>query len=356
MSDVEAGTTRRTILAGDDVLALVELFDGERESVLARCDHAFDPDPDDRAIPLEVPRFWAGLVLLETGELLGTMSWRPVPHIASVAGIGWNQGFHLLPGVRGRGLSSRAGVLLARHLFATTDMDRIQAMTDPENVPARRGLEGAGFRLEGLVRGIMLRGGERRDLLSYSLLRSDLASIDGAREVLGQRGGVVLARARPGDRRAVVSASDRAFAPDQDGRLSPAAPRATSHAAVLDAATGHLLGVVGWHAVGYGDTFGCAAWHLEAEVVPDAHGRGVGTTAQRLLVEHLFATTAVDRVEAGVDVDDEEGRRALEKAGFRLDGVIRGARLRGGLRRDMVLYGILRSDVEPNTVAPQGIS
>ncbi|HEX6354473.1 GNAT family protein [Actinophytocola sp.] len=354
-SDVDAGTARK-ILASDDVLALVELVDGERESVRSRCVDPFEPDPDDRPVPLEVPRFWAGLMLLETGELLGTMSWRPVPHIVTVAGIGWNQGFYMLPGVRGRGLSSRAGLLLARHLFATTEMDRIQAVTDPENTPARRGLEGAGFRLEGLVRGIERRGGQSRDLLSYSLLRSDLESIDGEREVLAQRDGVVLARARPGDGRAVASASDRAFALDQDGRMSPEAPRATSRAAVLDAATGSLLGLVSWHAVGHGTTFGCAAWNIEADVVPDARGRGVGTTAQRLLVEHLFATTDVDRVESGVDVDDEAGRRALEKAGFRRDGVIRGARLRGGQRRDMALYGILRTDLhEPNTVASQGM-
>lgn len=350
----QVGTSQRTVLVSDDVLALVELFDGERESVLARCDHTLDPDPDDRPIPLEVPRFWAGLALLETGELLGTMSWRPVPHIASVSGIGWNQGFHLLPGARGRGLSSRGGVLLARHLFATTEMDRIQAVTAPENLPARRGLEGAGFRLEGMVRGIARRGGEIRNMLLYSMLRSDLASLDGEREVLAQRDGLVLAQARPGDRRAVAAMTDRAFEPDQDSRISPEAPRATSLAAVLDAASGRLFGLLSWHAVGHGDSFGCAAWNIGAELVPDAHSGGAGATAHRLLAEHLFVTTDVDRVEAGVDVDDEVARRTLESAGFQRDGVLRGARQRGGRRCDLVLYGMLRSDVdEMATIVPR---
>jgi RimJ/RimL family protein N-acetyltransferase len=354
MSSVNAELTRRTILASDDVLALVELFDGERETVLAQCDHTFDPDPDPRPTPLEVPRFWAGLVHLESGELLGTMSWRPVPHVATLSGIGWNQGFHLLPGVRGRGLSARGGLLLARHLFATTGVDRIQAMTDPENVPARRGLEGAGFRLEGAVRGVLRRDGVSRDLLLYSLLRSDLESGDGEREVLARRDDVVLARARPTDRRAVVAVSEGGYAPDQDTRLAPGAPQQPSRGAVLDAKTGRLLGVVSWRAVGHGDTFGCTAWNIGAELVPDADGPGVGSTAQRLLAEHLFATTGLDRVEAGVDVDDVAGRRALEKAGFRRDGVIRGAWVRGGRRRDMVLYGLLRTDLDaPQVVAPQ---
>jgi RimJ/RimL family protein N-acetyltransferase len=347
MSGVHAGVSRRTILISDDVVALVELLDGEREDVLARCDDTFDPDPDDRPIPLQVPRFWAGLVLLETGELLGTMSWRPVPHLASVAGIGWNQGFHLLPAARGLGLSHRGGLLLARYLFQTTEMDRIQAICDVANVSARRGLEGTGFRLEGVLRGIGRRGGERQDMASYSLLRSDLEHLTGGeREVLARRDGVVLARSLPGDRRAVRAVSDGAFALDRDGRLSPEAPLQPSRGAVLDAETGRLLGLVSWHAVGHGGTFGCAAWDIGIELVPDARGRGVGTTAQRLLAEHLFATTGLDRVEAGMDVDNVAEQRALEKAGFRRDGVIRGAQLRGGRRRDMVLYGMLRTDLD----------
>jgi len=336
------GPDRRTILASDDVVALVELFDGEREDVAARCDNSLDPDPDDRPIPIEVPRFWAGLMLLETGELLGTMSWRPVPHMASLTGIGWNQGFHLLPTARGRNLSTHGGRLLARHLFATSDVDRIQAVTDPDNVPAWRGMERAGFTFEGRLRGIARRGGERRDYLLYSLLRSELDAAE--REPLARRDGVVLARARPDDRRTVAAASDGAFAPDRDNRVSPAAPQPLSRGAVLDEETGRLLGVVSWRAVSYGDTFGCAAWHIDVELVPDAGG--AGTIVQRLLAEHLFATTGLDRVETTADVDDLAGQRALEESGFWREGVVRGAQVRDGRRRDVVLYGVLRTGLD----------
>jgi RimJ/RimL family protein N-acetyltransferase len=346
------GLARRTVLASDDVVALVELLDGEQEFVLAECDHTFDPDPDNRPIPLEVPRFWAGLVLIETGELLGTMSWRPVPHHTALSGIGWNQGFHLLPSAQGRRLSARGGQLLARHLFATTELDRIQAFTDVDNVPARRGLESAGFTPEGVLRKILRQGGESRDALLYSLLRSDMDPADGKREVLAQRNGVVLARAWPGDRREVAAVSDRPFAPDQDKRASPEVPRVPFRGAVLDAENDTLLGVVSWHAVAYGATFGCAAWNIGIELVPDARGRDVGTTVGRLLAEHLFATTELDRVEAGVDVDNAAERQALENAGFQKDGVIRGARPRGGRRRDVVLYGILRNDLENSNELP----
>jgi len=346
MTGVDAGPARRTILASDDKVALVELFDGERETIAAQSDHKFDSDPDDRPVPIEVPRFWAGLMLLETGELLGSMSWRPVPHLAELGGIGWNQGFHLLPNARGRNLSARGGLLLARHLFAMSEVDRIQAVTDPDNVPACRGLERAGFHREGRVRGITRRGGELGDLVMYSLLRSDLARYEGEREVLGQRDGVVLAVARPADGRVVAAASDGAFAIDRDDRVVPDPPQTPSHGVVLDAETGHLLGMVSWRAVSYGATFGCAAWNIGIELVPEARGRGVGTTAQRMLTEHLFATTGLDRVEAGVDVDNVAESRALEKAGFQRDGVVRGAQVRDGRRRDVALYGILRTDLD----------
>jgi ribosomal protein S18 acetylase RimI-like enzyme len=121
---------------------------------------------------------------------------------------------------------------------------------------------------------------------------------------------------------------------------------------VVDTATGERLGLVNWLPVMYGPTTGCVAWNIGIGLLPSARGRGVGTTAQRLLVEHLFATTPYYRIEAGTDVENIAEQRALEKAGLRREGVIRGAHTRGGVRRDMVMYSILRTDlVEPSPSA-----
>src|SRR5436190_508877 len=139
MSTAEDWMDRRTVLASDGVVALVEVSDAEAEDIVDRCDLTFDHDPDDRPVPVAVPRFWAGIVVEETGELLGAMSWRPVPHLTVLSGIAWNQGFQLLPETRGRGLSKRCGMLLTRYLFETTGVDRVQAITDVQNVAAWRG-------------------------------------------------------------------------------------------------------------------------------------------------------------------------------------------------------------------------
>jgi len=117
---------------------------------------------------------------------------------------------------------------------------------------------------------------------------------------------------------------------------------------VVDTVTGERLGLVNWLPVMYGPTMACVAWNIGIGLLPSARGRGVGTLAQRLLVEHLFATTPYDRIEADTEVLNIAEQRALEKAGLRREGVLRGVHPRDGIRRDVVKYGILRTDlVEP---------
>jgi RimJ/RimL family protein N-acetyltransferase len=106
------------------------------------------------------------------------------------------------------------------------------------------------------------------------------------------------------------------------------------------------VGDVSWHAVGYGGNAGSTAYNIGIELVSMARGRGIGTIAQRLLAEHLFATTAVHRVEASTDVTNVAEQRALESAGFIREGVLRGAQFRGdGIHHDLVSFSILRTDL-----------
>jgi RimJ/RimL family protein N-acetyltransferase len=113
---------------------------------------------------------------------------------------------------------------------------------------------------------------------------------------------------------------------------------------VLD--DGAPVGDLSWHQVGYGGNAGSVAFNLGIEVSAEARGRGIGTIAQRLLAEHLFATTSVHRIEAGTDVANIAEQRALERAGFTREGVLRGAQYRAdGIHHDLVSYAILRTDL-----------
>ncbi|MFJ5708218.1 MULTISPECIES: GNAT family N-acetyltransferase [unclassified Streptomyces] len=85
-------------------------------------------------------------------------------------------------------------------------------------------------------------------------------------------------------------------------------------------------------------------WSLAIGLVPSARGRGIGTTAQRLLVEYLFAHTRADRIQAWTDVANLAEQRALEKAGFVKEGVLRSAVWRDGRWNDLAIYSTLRSE------------
>jgi RimJ/RimL family protein N-acetyltransferase len=85
-------------------------------------------------------------------------------------------------------------------------------------------------------------------------------------------------------------------------------------------------------------------WEIGVIMVPHARGRGDGTEAHRLLARYLFAQTTAHRIEAGTEVANVAEQRALEKAGFTREGVMRGTGFRNGAWRDGVLYSLLRTD------------
>jgi len=73
-------------------------------------------------------------------------------------------------------------------------------------------------------------------------------------------------------------------------------------------------------------------------------GQGIGTEAQRLLVAYLFDHTRVHRIQAFTDAGNQAEQRALEKAGFRREGVIWEAQWRAGEWHDQVLFAVLRPE------------
>jgi RimJ/RimL family protein N-acetyltransferase len=104
-----------------------------------------------------------------------------------------------------------------------------------------------------------------------------------------------------------------------------------------------FIGEVSWHRVSTGPV--SFTFNFGIALMATARGHGHGTRAQRLLAEYLFAHTLVNRVEASTEVDNVAERRSLEKAGFTLEGVVRGACFRAGRWRDMASYSMVRADL-----------
>jgi RimJ/RimL family protein N-acetyltransferase len=107
---------------------------------------------------------------------------------------------------------------------------------------------------------------------------------------------------------------------------------------------GHVVGEVGWVKTFNGPPPNGDCWNLGIWIVAEHRGRGYGTEAQRLGAAYLFEHTMMERVEAGTELNNLAEQRALEKAGFTREGVLRHACFRGGAWQDMVVFSKLRGE------------
>ncbi|MFF2045352.1 GNAT family N-acetyltransferase [Kitasatospora sp. NPDC058170] len=108
------------------------------------------------------------------------------------------------------------------------------------------------------------------------------------------------------------------------------------------ASGGALHGFVGWRRRAV--VPGAPYWNIGIQLFPQARGRGIGTEAQRLLADYLFAHSPVVRLEADTESANLAEQRALEKCGFTREGVQRSLVFRDGQWRDVVRYSLLRGD------------
>ncbi|WP_222870149.1 GNAT family N-acetyltransferase [Actinomadura decatromicini] len=106
------------------------------------------------------------------------------------------------------------------------------------------------------------------------------------------------------------------------------------------------LGMVSYRRVELTGPVWC--WSIGALLAPEARGQGLGSRAQRLLVDYLFHHTLAHRIQAETDVDNIAEQRALERIGFTREGVVRACSFLGGRYHDKVVYSILRTEVPPS--------
>jgi RimJ/RimL family protein N-acetyltransferase len=97
------------------------------------------------------------------------------------------------------------------------------------------------------------------------------------------------------------------------------------------------VGDMSAHAVYYGPTPGSRALNIGISLVEDHRGKGYGSIVQRLLAELLHARGTV-RVEAQTDVLNIAEQRALARAGFEFEGVLRSAQGRADGIHDIQVW------------------
>jgi RimJ/RimL family protein N-acetyltransferase len=109
---------------------------------------------------------------------------------------------------------------------------------------------------------------------------------------------------------------------------------------IADAETDQVMGLLNLQ---FGDDE--EVGELAVSVFPSSRGRGVASRALRLVAEWALEELKLQRVFAEAAVDNTASVRAIEKAGFRREGVLRAHCKTHGLRHDCVMFALVRSDV-----------
>jgi RimJ/RimL family protein N-acetyltransferase len=79
-------------------------------------------------------------------------------------------------------------------------------------------------------------------------------------------------------------------------------------------------------------------------LVPSERGKEYGTEATQLMVDYLFLSKNVGRIQTTTNVKNKAAQRALEKVGFRPEGTIRKFLFVRGVWTDYYLLSILREE------------
>lgn len=87
-------------------------------------------------------------------------------------------------------------------------------------------------------------------------------------------------------------------------------------------------------------------------IEPSQHGKGNGTEALQLMLDYLFLSKEIHRVQANTDPDNKVGQHLLDKAGFKREGVSRKSSFVRGQWRDQCQYSILREEWKEPRLLP----
>lgn len=159
---------------------------------------------------------------------------------------------------------------------------------------------------------------------------------------------VVILRAQTVEDLPLLTGGDSVFTDFGPGapRTAPAPPSVDAPGGLtVDDDDGAVAGQVSWTWSQRGPSAGSRCLIIGITLRAEHRGRGIGTAAQRQLIELLFRHCPVHRIEASTELENIAEQRALKSAGLHREGVLRNALWRDGAYRDEVLYAVLRTDL-----------
>jgi ribosomal-protein-alanine N-acetyltransferase len=110
---------------------------------------------------------------------------------------------------------------------------------------------------------------------------------------------------------------------------------------IVAQATDRLIGGTGLHQIDFKNRHAGFGIVIGAK---EEWGKGFGTEATRLMVQHAFETLNLHRVWLHVYEYNQRGIRTYEKVGFQKEGVLRQDTYRDGRYWDTIVMAILREE------------
>ena len=107
---------------------------------------------------------------------------------------------------------------------------------------------------------------------------------------------------------------------------------------------GTVVGLVTWTPCGFPSG---VTHEIRVGIAPEHRRQGFGTAAQDLLVEYLLDHTTAHRIEARTKDANTGEQKALERLGFRQEGLMRGRSFLNGKYLGVLVYGLLRENRRP---------
>jgi ribosomal-protein-alanine N-acetyltransferase len=97
---------------------------------------------------------------------------------------------------------------------------------------------------------------------------------------------------------------------------------------------------------------GCVA--IGFMLAPNERRKGYGSEAVQIMVDYLFLTKDIVRIQAETHPDNVASQRVLEKGGFINEGRIRKAFFSRGIYRDTYMCSVLREEWKHPKILPMG--
>lgn len=113
------------------------------------------------------------------------------------------------------------------------------------------------------------------------------------------------------------------------------------HLLIADAQTDELLGSIGVQDIRYAESRCDIGYWLARE----ARGKGIMTRAVRLLSRWVFENLPIERIQITVQPENRASRAVAERAGYKLEGILRSYIEIKGRRRDAAMYSLLRGEL-----------